>query len=317
MTTRATRYFDDPFDPARSLQLNNRYWKDERYQHLDDLRAAEDDINHRRMSSLRKTLRPVKALLPPRVRRSFVSRIVYSMVYRVVFEPIRFKLELSEDFIRANSYSGTADEAYMPAKQTEELRHIVDLIHSIYRRHYGHDVMSSDLAVRYIDARNKVAVTRMTAHGEFSDFHLDEGKDFTCILYLCPVTHENGCFTYIDGSSAVRKSHLLRAAHQVVDCDLGLSSAPPEARSHLPLEFRGSMRIGDYLDEAKVEKLRDSVVEMVGKPGEGIIFNGFDTMHRGGKPLSGARTALFISTRGHFTGRMRRMANDLMARLWL
>jgi hypothetical protein len=239
------------------------------------------------------------------------------MMYRVSFAPIRFSVKLSDDFVRANLYNGIENEASKSAQQTEELRYITDLVHSIYRDHYGIDVLSSDFGVRYINSRNTKAASRMTAYGEFSDFHVDEGKDFTCIIYLCSVNHDNGCFTYVDGSYAVRKSHLLRALHQVVDFDMGLSASTPEQRSHLPLELRGSMAIGNYLDDEKRDRLRSACVEVVGNVGDGIIFNGFDTMHRGGKPLVGERTALFISTRGHINMRVKKAACDQLAYLWL
>jgi hypothetical protein len=165
-----------------------------------------------------------------------------------------------------------------------------------------------------MNAKNTEARRRMTEFGDLSDFHLDEGKDFTCIIYLCPVTCENGCFTYVDGSTALRKSHVLRALHQVVEFDLKL--ATPEDRSQLPLEVRGSMAIGNYLDDEKHERVRDACVAVTGNVGDGIIFNGFDTIHRGGKPMTGARTALFISTRGHINLRVKKAMYDRLAYLW-
>src|SRR6266498_1108717 len=111
-------YFNDALDPARSLQLNNRYWKDERFQHLDMLREADDDINNLRLVSLRKSLKRVKSLLPSNMHRPFLSRLVYSMMYRVSFAPIRFSVKLSDDFVRANLYSGTENESSRSAQQT-------------------------------------------------------------------------------------------------------------------------------------------------------------------------------------------------------
>jgi hypothetical protein len=305
--------FNDPLDPARSLQLNNNYWKGDRFEHLDMLREADDDINHRRFKSLRKTLKPVKTLIPPELHRSFLRRLVYSMVYSVSFAPIRLSIKLSGALVRANSYNGSANETQTVARETEELKYIVDLIHSIYRGHYGADVLSSTFAVRYINSQNPV-VSKVTAYGEFSDFHLDEGKDFTCILYLSEVGPQNGCFSYIDGSPAVPKSHLLRALHQVVDFDLRLSN--PEQVASLPLELRGGMGIGNYLDDEKKGRVRTAKVDLLGGPGDGIIFNGFDTIHRGGKPLSGSRTALFVSTRGHVNMRLRKALFDQFAYVW-
>ena len=310
-------YFSDPFDPPRSLQLNNRYWKNDAFQYLDILREADDHVEARKFAALKKSLKRVKALLPAKFHRALLSRLVYSMVFHVRFEPIRFSMKLSDDFVKANAYAGQETEGYQSGKNTEELKYITDLVHRIYTDQYGIDVLSSNFGVRYASSRNAAIANRMTAHGNFSDFHLDEKKDFTAIIYLCPVSCDNGCFTFVDGSPVMRRSHLLRALHQVVDFDMGLSSSPPEARSHLPLELRGSMRVGDYLDDDKQQKLRSALVDVVGNAGDGIIFNGFDTIHRGGKPLIGERTALFISTRGYVNGNLRKAFYDWLAYLWL
>src|SRR5689334_12603038 len=69
----AVEQFNDPLDPQRSLQLNNRYWKGESFQYLDVLREADDDAHHGRLKALRKSLKPVKKLLPARFHRSFIS----------------------------------------------------------------------------------------------------------------------------------------------------------------------------------------------------------------------------------------------------
>jgi hypothetical protein len=309
--------FNDPFDPARSLQLNNRYWPNDTFRHLDALREAEYDLEHRRLSSLRKSLKPVKALLPAQYHRAFLSRLVYSMVYRVYFEPIRFNVKLSPEFIEENTYRGTEPAFSWPARRTEELKYIRDMVHGIYRDHYGIDVISSDYAIRYSSCNNTKAVSLLTAHGEFSDFHLDEGKDFTCVVYVSDVQPENGCFTYIDGTHRIPKSHILRALHTVAEIQMGLGSATPEQVTSVPLEVRGCIGIGNTLDDAKREKLRASKVEVVGPPGSGVIFNGFDTLHRGGKVQVGSRTALFMSTKGHVNKRVKKAMYDQMAYLWL
>lgn len=317
MKNTAVEQFNDPLDPQRSLQLNNRYWKSESFQHLDVLREADDDAHHGRLKALRKSLRPVKKLLPARFHRSFISRLVYSMVYHVDFQPIRFSMKLSDAFVRANSYDGAEAEFFKSAAHVDELRHITSFVHGIYRDYYGVDALSSDFAVRYANAKNEKSVKRMTEYGAFSDFHLDEKKDFTAIIYMSRVERDNGCFSYIDGSPAMGRSHLLRALHQVVDFDMGLAGSPIEERARLPLELRGSMRVGDYLDDDKQQKLLPACVDVLGDAGDGIIFNGFDTIHRGGKPLKGSRTALFISTRGHINKRLKKAFYDQMAYLWL
>src|SRR6266516_360849 len=308
-------YFSDQLDPARSIQLNSRTWKGDTFKHLDLLREADDDINRGRIASMRRSLRGVKALLPQRYHGALVRRIVYSMLYRVCFEPIRFSLKLSDAFVRANSYSGPKNEAYQSVQHAEELRHIVGLAQSVYKNYYGNDLVFSRFQIRYMNSTNAQRVSEITKYGAFSDFHLDQFTDFTCIIYLCTVGRHNGCFSYIDGTSRIKKSHLLRALHQVVTFDMGLPL--PEQTAHLALELRGGMGYGNFLDEEKVERLRNAQVDFVGDLGDGIIFNGFDMLHRGGKPTSGERTAAFIGTGGHFRMRAKRYASQLLASLWL
>jgi hypothetical protein len=312
---KTTVYFNDPLDPSRSLQLNNRYWKDDSFQHLDMLRQADDDVNRGRYKALRRSLGPVKSLLPPQFHRSLVSRLVYSIVCRTAFEPIRFSMTLSDEFIRLNSYEGPENEFYKPAQKTEEVRHIVDLVHQIYKDKYGTDLMSSDFSIRYMNATNTRRVTEITKYGDFSDFHLDQYTDFTCIMYLSTVGPENGCFSYIDGTGTLHKSHLLRALHGVVTFDMGLPT--PDQTAELPLELRGGIGMGNFLDDEKRERLRPARVELLGKQGDGIIFNGFNTVHRGGKPVAGERTALVIGTAGRVRVRIKKYAAQLLSSLWL
>lgn len=310
-----TREFNDPMDPARSLQLNNRYWKGESFTHLDILRTADDDINNGRYGALKKSLKPVMALLPKEHHRAFVARLAYSITYRIVFEPIRFNLRLPDSFIEANSYTGEKNEVYMDGKNVEELRHVVGLAHNAYTEYYGRDILRSGFQVRYINSSNAQRVTEITSHGAFSDFHLDQRSEFTCIVYLSNVGPTNGCFSYLDGSSTIQKSHLLRALHGVVTFEMGLPN--PEQTSHLPLELRGGIGLGNFLDDEKHQKLASAKVDVLGPPGSGVIFNGFDTIHRGGKPTEGERLAIFVSTGGRLTMRLRRYSRQLMASMWV
>jgi hypothetical protein len=310
-----TSYFNDPMDPARSLQLNNRYWPGETFQHLDALRAADDDIKAKRYGSLKKSLKPVLALLPKEYHRAFLARLAYSITYRIVFEPIRFAIKLSDEFIDANSYKGDKNEAYMEGRNVEELRHVVGMAHTAYQEYYGRDILSSGFQVRYINSTNTQRVEEITGHGAFSDFHLDQRSEFTCIVYLTNVGTRNGCFSYLDGSSTVQKSHLLRALHGVVSFEMGLPN--PEQTAHLPLELRGGIGLGNFLDDDKHSRLAGAKIDVVGPPGSGVIFNGFDTIHRGGKPIEGERLAIFVSTGGRLTMRLRRYSRQMLASLWV
>ena len=77
------------------------------------------------------------------------------------------------------------------------------------------------------------------------------------------------------------------------------------------------MGYGNFMDDEKVERLSNARVDFVGNVGDGIMFNGFDTLHRGGKPTTGERTAVFIATGGHFRMRAKKYTSQLLALLWL
>jgi hypothetical protein len=289
-------FFSDPLDPVRSLQLNNRYWTTERFLHLDALREADEDIRRRRFVRLRRSLRWVTALLPVALHRAFVSRLAYSIAYHRAFEPVRLSVPLSSEFLEANQPRGDETEAFMPVRRTEEIDHLFEAMRAVHRTLYGRDRLRSIFEVRYINASNARRVREATRHGAFSDFHLDERGDFTSIVYLGATGRENGCFSYIDGTSVLPKSHLLAALHEVVAFDMQLDT--PEQVAHLPLELRGGNALGNYLDDEKCQRLAAARVDVIGGAGDGIIFNGRHTLHRGGKPTAGERTALVISTSG-------------------
>ena len=303
-------FFSDPLDPVRSLQLNNRYWKTDTFSHLDELRAADDDIRNRRFASLRRNLRPVKALLPAPLHRAFVSRLAYSIVYRRAFEPVRMSVALSSTFVDANQYAGDESGAYLPVRRTEEIQHLFDVMRGVYREQYGRDILHSIFEVRYVNSSNTKRAREATEHGAFSDFHLDERGNFTFIVYLGETGPENGCFSYIDGTSALPKSHLLRALHDVVTFDMRLET--PAQVAHLPLELRGGTALGNFLDDEKQARLAEARIDVIGGAGDGIIFNGRHTLHRGGKPTNGARTALVISTSGWMRTRRNKGARQLL-----
>lgn len=307
--------FSDPLDPARSLQLNNRYWPHDTFQHLEILRTAEDLIEHRRFAAARVALRHVTALLPAAYHRAFLSRLAYSLVYRKGFEPIRVSLTLPDAFLTANRYDGADTEAFFSVRRRDAINDLVEVVRRAYTQVNGRDLLHSAFEVRYISSANAQRVQEMTGYGSLSDFHFDETTDFKCIVYLTPTNREGGCFSYVEGASAVRKSHVLRALHGVVRFDMGLKT--PEQVAHLPLELRGGSELGNYLDEDKHAALNAARVDVIGNAGQGVIFDGFYSLHRGGKPTNGERTALFIST----AGRLRRAVNKglrlMLERLWM
>ena len=274
-----------------------------------------EPCQHVRTSEARTALRHVTPLLPNQFRRAFLSRLAYSVVYHTAFEPVRVSLTLPDVFLTANHYDGANTEALMGAERRDAIQELVGVVHRAYTAVHGRDVLRSDFEVRYINSANAQRLHEVTAYGGLSDFHLDETSDFKCIVYLTPTQRENGCFSYFEGASTVRTSHVLRALQGVVRFDMGLNT--PEQVAHLPLELRGGSELGNYLDDDKHDALARARVDVVGDAGEGIIFDGFHTLHRGGKPTSGERTALVISTAGRLRKGVNKGRRLLLERLWM
>jgi hypothetical protein len=90
----------------------------------------------------------------------------------------------------------------------------------------------------------------------------------------------------------------------------------PAAVADLPLELRCGTAVGNFLDHAKLARLAEAQVDVVGGAGEGILFNGSHTLHRGGKPTIGQRTALVISVSGVVRRTAHGSARQLLEYLW-
>ena len=74
----------------------------------------------------------------------------------------------------------------------------------------------------------------------YDDFHYDLKMRLNCIYYLTDVTEVDGPFEYIENSSRIPYSILLKAINLYVFNDLAIFKK--EQMDILPLEFRGSLR---------------------------------------------------------------------------
>jgi hypothetical protein len=132
--------------------------------------------------------------------------------------------------------------------------------------------------------------------GPMSDYHNDELKGITCVIYLSDVKRENGAFSFIQGSENIPRSSVLTAIHQTVCFDMKITN--PDEMKCVPLEFRSTPLIGNFLESEKIEALLHKETVLEGGAGKTIIFNGQKLIHRGGKPNSGSRYAAFLAMEG-------------------
>jgi len=126
----------------------------------------------------------------------------------------------------------------------------------------------------------------------FDDFHYDLKMRLNCIYYLTDVKDEDGPFEYIENSTRIPYSTLLKAIHLYIFKDLSIYKK--EEMSVLPLAVRGSLRCGEFIDAVKLNHLEPFCKKIIGHKGTCIFFNSHLLIHRGGVPFSGKRAILFI-----------------------
>jgi hypothetical protein len=105
---------------------------------------------------------------------------------------------------------------------------------------------------------------------------------------------------------------ILSAIHQCVEFDMLVTT--PDSLASFPLEFRGSMGIGNFLDEDKVKAVCEFRRDVEGPVGTFVTFNGQYVLHRGGKPLAGTRTAAFLQPEGLVRHKMKSVRSLMFAK---
>jgi hypothetical protein len=292
-----TEIFGDPFNPDQSIQLNNRYWPSEKNKYLSALIDAENFLREGRNIQMARVLHSIKSpLLSGASFRRILRRIRKLHQDQFDFGFIVGKIDLSADTTNKLQYEGSRSrEAYdVRIDDCQALDAIAEETKSLFRSRFGNDLIRMNSTVRY--ARPDERVADITHFGPLSDFHNDEHKGVSGIVYLSDVKEENGAFQFIPYSNKIPRSIVLAGIHQYVCFDLGLQMA--HQMEGLPLEFRSTPAIGNFLDDWKVKILNDAVKTLEGPVGSYIIFNGQYLIHRGGKPKTGERTALFFQPEG-------------------
>jgi hypothetical protein len=292
---RLSEVFDDPLDPVRSLQLNNKYWPGEKYTLLGLIAEAEAAVGAGELVAAARLLRPLERWFTAGGSYArFLRRLHRVHLFRSGFGCAVGKVSLPGVAIEANRYGGSGTRASYPLKRAEMFASLSDRTASTYARAYGTDLIKVNKLIRYAVPDERQA--DVTDYGVLSDYHNDEYKGITTIVYLCDVTEENGAFSFIRDSERIRRSLVLTAIHQAVHFDMQRSTA--EQLAPLPLEFRGSTGIGNLLEPDKAAMLHEHCEIVAGEPGTFVTFNGQYLLHRGGKPVSGSRLAAFFQPEG-------------------
>lgn len=136
-------------------------------------------------------------------------------------------------------------------------------------------------------------------HHRFGNHHFDQDVySLPLIIYLGEVTRDSGPFEYLDASYRYANNYILRAFHQALNHDCGISSLEQgnfAIIGRLPAVFRGGDVVGNFYSQSAFEKA--GPVAVSGGIGTAVLFDGFHVMHAGGFPTEGSRKSLFVNFR--------------------
>jgi hypothetical protein len=301
--TNLAEVFSDPFDPSKSLQLNNKYWPSESYSLLSLLQDCQASIADKIDSNCAPFKRLRKLLGSESIFEKLLRRLGKIQCFQSDFGYLIKEVAINERLIRDIKYMEEQDLGNGPLPSTGHFDDVSKMVKSIYLSEYGWDIAKAHKSVRYAKAQ---AIPDL---GPMSDYHNDELKGITCIIYLSDVNPSNGAFSFIAGSQYIPRSSVLTAIHQTVCFDLGLTK--PNQMEALPLEFRCTPIIGNFVEIEKSKILLESNVVFEGPPGSTIIFNGQRLIHRGGRPISGSRYAAFVVMEGILIHKIRSLVSQL------
>jgi hypothetical protein len=286
--------FNNPLCPGSSIQLNNKYWPSTKFTNLDLIFDCEESIMDRGFKDQRLQFH-LKKLFPNEVLyKKMLKRLGKILCYQSSFGYEYFDLHLTESFLGAIKLTQSDYESSLKIDEFHELSRIV---RKKYCAEYGWDFTTVHKSVRFSSA-DEGFLKQMSEFGPLSEYHNDELKGITCIVYLSNVARDNGAFSFIEGSEKIPRSPLLTAIHQTVCFDMGMSDW--RYMETLPLEFRSTPLIGNFLEDEKAKICLQNEIVLEGVAGRGIIFNGQKLIHRGGKPVEGSRRAAFFAPEGIF-----------------
>jgi hypothetical protein len=290
------KIFDNPFDKNKSIQINNRFWPNEKFTNLQLLEDCEFFIDEHGINCKKTPINSLKKLFSHEIYfYKMLKRLKKIMTFNSNFGYIKLKIEIDKKFL--DMINPDLNNTYFLREilKKSDFHELLRKVLKVYRSQYGYDIARVNKSIRIASPSAK-NTHDLTNFGSMSEYHNDELKGTTCIIYLSEATEDSGAFTFIDGSEAIPRSNVLTAIHQTVCFDMGLDTY--EKMESIPLEFRCTPLIGNFLDEAKAVVLLEKKIVLTGPAGQGILFNGQKLIHRGGKPMVGSRYALFLAPEG-------------------
>lgn len=200
--------------------------------------------------------------------------------------------ELERDNVTARDYDLDADPAMKDW--------VMQNVHPIVQGYVGSKVVKPWAHIRYADAaRHGESWAYIYKGHPFAYFHLDELLySIPLIIYLTDVEATTGAFNYVEGTDKLPQKWVLRSFHQAVCHGSKImchSEAERRTIAGLPSVFRGGDLVGTFAGPAPFEKFK--IVSVTGPAGTALISDGFQLVHAGGHPQTGARKALFIAFR--------------------
>ena len=308
--------FNEPFNPEKSIYLNAKYWDNASYTYLNLLEDAENYLSLDQYLLMIKTLRRIDN--PVLVGKNF-----YKLIRRVIklhqeknsFGLMHGKITVEKNTIQNYLYSGMKSRESYPITidTSSDLQALSETSVRIYEKLYGRDITKQNRNIRFASPDN--CVRDILDYGAMSDYHFDERKGITTVVYLSEVDIDSGPFQYIKHSELIEKSTILTAIGQFVCFDLGVQK--PNQMNNLPFEFRQTPSIGNFLEEWKIKILDENKITLNGGPGTYVMFNGQNILHRGGKPLAKDRLAIFLQPEGMLTHKLRSLTSCFRSRLYL
>jgi len=281
---------DHKFDPQEALQLNNKFWPGDKFENLNLISELEASLFEDGFLASRQLINKCAALFPKKVRKKFIFLMARELLNSDAFG-IKFHKKVDTSLLKNAHVKHPNKTHYYSAEIEPSLEFLEKILKDDFICEFGYDWIRMNRQIRYAVPDEKTI--DIQKYGKLSDFHVDEAKGLTTIIYLTDVNEVNqGAFQYIEDSHQIPRSLVLTAAHITVG--FGLRIKDPTQMDFLPLEFRGSPGIGNFLENAKVNVLAANLVTMLGPRGTAWTFNGHRLIHRGGKILQGSRHALFL-----------------------
>ena len=281
------------------LDANNKYWQHDGSINLAHLAVCESQLRSKRYDLLEQSIINYwPDCFSPRSLRWIINRARYihnsSKIFSYTFPTRLFGLSVYSDLIHDPSFSiSQLDSKSLYSECTS----VIDLAKSLQFHLYGTDYYIPNFHFRYATPFSTSQAWR--SRGPLGDFHNDQSRGITYLIYLSNVNQNSGPFQFIDNIDPFFRSFFLMAVQQYnLRRYLKLNIDPFEYLQSLPLLFRSLPSIGDYLSESRAEFLSSRIVSLEGNSGTSILFNGQFLLHRGGKPLSENRLAAMGTIRG-------------------